>query len=368
MPKEYEEIKNSLRKAHPDWSADKVEEMASRTFAKIFGTNPQHAHKLAGEGKWESYKKSHSKGGKEIEDGTYEIFTSGFQFKEEPDGDYIEGFVSTPELDLGNDIVQCQKEIVEQLTSNSLANKLSYRHDWLADGKDPKTVLEQYPPLGKCIHAEIREHTQFKEAAWARYKLNKNYPNYEKVKEEIKQGFADGFSIEYKAISTISKQLGNVVARVINAIKIIGVGLAARPMNPSSVLTGFMLKEYEYVGDGIVDTQSNKLAVEKEEKEVDLMDEELKKELEAKELAIKKYEDEKKEMTAKLEALQKEVSIKSSFEAELKEIKAKEKVLAEKGDIEKKEEAEKVAAETKEYFEKPNFEKAAAIIKSNKLW
>lgn len=32
MPEAYESIKESLKKAHPNWSEQKVKEMASRTF------------------------------------------------------------------------------------------------------------------------------------------------------------------------------------------------------------------------------------------------------------------------------------------------------------------------------------------------
>lgn len=34
MPKDYEKIRRSLRKAHPDWSEKKVKEMAARTTIK----------------------------------------------------------------------------------------------------------------------------------------------------------------------------------------------------------------------------------------------------------------------------------------------------------------------------------------------
>ena len=34
MPEGYEKIKASLRKAHPKWSAEKVKEMAARTWNK----------------------------------------------------------------------------------------------------------------------------------------------------------------------------------------------------------------------------------------------------------------------------------------------------------------------------------------------
>lgn len=247
MPKEYDEIKASLRKAHPDWSEEELSKRAAMTFGSVFGTNPQHAEKLMSEGKWAEYMKSHSSSKSKKED-TYELFVSGVQLKEESDDDYIEGFVSTPDVDLGNDKVVCQKEIAAQLMSNSVANKLSFRHDWLKkEGFD-----ENIAPFGRCVMSEAKEIPGSKtEGTWARYRLNKSYPGYQEKKEGIKKGFYDGFSIEYKALNTVSQKIGNALVRVIDSIKIIGVGIAARPMNPGSMLTGFTLKEYEYVEDDV---------------------------------------------------------------------------------------------------------------------
>ncbi|MFA6354036.1 MAG: hypothetical protein WCW93_03840, partial [Candidatus Paceibacterota bacterium] len=77
--------------------------MAARTFGSIFGTNPQHAHQLESEGKWEAYKKSHVKHKTESkEDETETLFSSsGLEFKEEGGEFYVEGFISDPTLDLG---------------------------------------------------------------------------------------------------------------------------------------------------------------------------------------------------------------------------------------------------------------------------
>ena len=248
MPKEYYEIKASVRKSHPDWSESKVDEVASKIFGKTFGTNPKHAEELQKEGKWESYKKSHS-GKKEFDDCVYEQFTSGLELKEEGENFYVEGFVSAPDIDLGFDIVENQNDIISQLESgNALAVKLSYRHDWL---KVESEDYEKYPPVGRYVKGSgtLKQHPLLgKEAAWAKFKMNQRHPKFNEIKDDIQDGYVDGFSIEYKAIDFVTKVIGNIAVRIIKSLKLIGVGLAARPMNPNAVMTGFALKEYEYLG------------------------------------------------------------------------------------------------------------------------
>lgn len=351
IPKEYEDIKQSLHKAHPDWDSEKVEKTASETFSSIFETNPKHAEELEKQGKWEDYKKSHSKAKSQKESSSI-FFSSRYEFKEEADGDYVEGFVSAPQIDLGNDLVdaQAQKEIVDELNSpfSAVANKLSYRHDWL---KKKEGEIEPVP-FGKIVRGELRIHPKFsKEAAWGKFRLNEEYPNYPSIKKQIKEGFIDGFSIEYKAKDSISKIIGNIQVRVIKSLELIGIGVAARPMNPAASMTNLMIKEYEYIDEVQNNMTENKSALDAKEVEIA----ELKKALEAKE--------------AKLQDMAKLVSTKEAFEQELKGIKMKEKVLVQRNEAEIKE----LDAEVKEYFNAPlhsnqKWAEAAKLIKKLGVW
>jgi hypothetical protein len=88
-------------------------------------------------------------------------------------------------------------------------------------------------------------------AAYAKFKLNKKYPNFEDKKYEIEQGHVGGFSIEYDPLpgGTEDVIIGGVKVRKLNNYRYLGTGVAARPMHPNAVITGFYAKEYEMLDD-----------------------------------------------------------------------------------------------------------------------
>ena len=256
MPKEFEEMKSGLAKAHPSWAAEKVEEMAAATFSKIFGTNPQNAHKLEESGGWVAYKqanKTYASGPdhERSKESRFEEFMPTFELKEREGEYYINGFLSDPTVDLGNDVIADQKKLVEQVNSgNALTNKLSWRHDWMkkGDGEQAQPV-----PFGS-MHgkAELKENPISKEfAAWAEFKLNKEHPGFKEKLYQIKEGHVSGLSIEYDVLpgGSEKKQLGGTTIRYIKEYRYLGTGVAARPMHPNAVICGFYAKEYEMLDD-----------------------------------------------------------------------------------------------------------------------
>ena len=251
MPAEFHAMQASLHKAHPAWSKEEVDKRAAMTFGSVFGTNPQHAEKLESEGKWESYKQANSKKDKK-EISRYFSFVPGFSLKEEGGTYYAEGFISDPSEDLGHDIVEDQSKLVNKINAgNAVATKLSYRHDWLK-GKDAESSDNEFlqpPPFGVlAAPAELKTNPiSGMPAAWAKYKLNSFYPEFEKKIAQIAEGHVNGFSIEYEVSPDGARyeQYGNVKRRYINDYTLLGVGVAARPMQPNAVMSGFYAKEYE---------------------------------------------------------------------------------------------------------------------------
>jgi hypothetical protein len=240
-------MKASLRKAHPEWPEEEVEKKAAMTFGSVFGTNPQHAEKLESEGKWEGYKHSHSKKDKK-EINRYFSFVPGFEIKERDGTKYAEGFVSDSAEDIGHDILGDQKNLVDKLNSgNAVVSKLSWRHDWMKAKEN--TSEREITPFGVMAQkAELRSNPiSGNMAAWASYKLNPHYPDFDKKVEQAKEGFVNAFSIEYDVLpgGATYETIGNVRRRYIKEYNILGVGVAARPMQPNAIMTGFYAKEYE---------------------------------------------------------------------------------------------------------------------------
>jgi hypothetical protein len=369
MPREYEEIKKSLRKKYPDASDEEIATRASKIFGSIFGTNPENAHKLESEGKWEEFKKAHSK--KEFDEN--EIFRIDFQtleLKEENGEFYVETFVSTPDLDFGNDIIseQAQNEIVEQMLASPSANKVSLFHK-----------REGEAPIGRVVDARIVQH-EGKNKSWAKIMLNRDHPQFKSVVGMIRNGFIDASSIEYQAKTWAHKLIGNTMVRVIEGINMLGFALTGRPMNPNARIQNFYVKSFDvasaYVENSGVQVSEGKEVdimenTEKVEENVEKKEEtpskeaELTKALELKELEAKEMKGKLDKLEAEKAQMQVETKEVELLKKEIEALKVEGKVL-----VEQKEKAasehKSVEIEMKEYIENPSWDKARTL--ANKLF
>jgi len=379
MPKEYEEIKSSLRKKYPNMAESELETRAAKIFGSIFGTNPQHAHKLEAEGQWEAYKKSHST--KEFDEN--EIFKLDFQsleLKEENGEFYVETFVSTPDLDFGNDIIDdtAQDEIVEQMLASPSANKVSLFHK-----------REGEAPIGRVVDARKVQH-EGKTKTWAKLMLNRDHPQFKSVVNMIRNGFIDASSIEYQAKSWVHKLIGNTMVRVISSINMLGFALTGRPMNPNARIQNFYVKSFDMDIDKkawaekMPENREVETVIEENKDEVDIMNTETKveeivekkeetpskeevfaKELEKKEIELKEVREKLDKLEAEKTQLQVETKEVELLKKEIEALKVEGKVL-----VEQKEKAasehKAIETEMKEYIEKPSWEKAREL--ANKLF
>jgi hypothetical protein len=276
------------------------------------------------------------------------------------------------------DVVHCQESIVNQLNSgDTLANKLSYKHDWMK--KDVNPLL---PAFGKLTKAELREHprTHLK-SAWASYKLNPAHPQYTEGKKQIEDGFIDSFSIEHKPREgdAVWSQIGNVRTRGLKDTRLVGVGVASRPVQPDAVLTDFYAKSFG-MNDLSITTEltqgASALATSPaksfEKKEVGAMAEnapaddqviaDLRKQLEAKSLEFDKSELERKEMASKLSDLPKIAEQKELMGKELENLRQERKVMLEAKEVDALEDRKKLDLEMKEFQEKPSWDGATALL------
>lgn len=363
MPAEYEAIKRSLRKRYPKASEEDIATRASRIFGSIYGTNPEHAKKLENEGKWASYKKSHGHKETSIDESIF-VYTPGLELKEtDSEGNvYVETLVSTPDLDLGNDIISesAQVQIVDQLLS-PLGNKVSLFHKRNGEA-----------PIGIVKEAKLVD-TPSGKGAWAKILLNRYHPQFESTVRMIEQKFIDGSSIEYVALDTVKKQVGNVVARVVDGIKVLGLGLTGRPMNPNAQIQNMFVKSLDVVqeeklkGDEIMSKKETNDPVDagqievKEDKSATLV-----KENDALKQKIAEFEAKEAEFKKALEVKEKEAREVVELKEKISKLEVKEKVLAEQT-TKIQDESSKVELEFKEFRAKPSWEGAAKLINKYKI-
>lgn len=109
---------------------------------------------------------------------------------------YIEGYISTPELDEGNDIVtiECLDDMVRQLKESNI--KIDVEHEtWT---KEPDIAV------GKIVDANRDEH-----GIKVLVLMNKHHHRFKEIWESVRNGFLDAFSIAYDVIDFDMEEMPN---------------------------------------------------------------------------------------------------------------------------------------------------------------
>jgi len=184
---------------------------------------------------------------------------------------YVEGYISTKDLDLGNDVVtdECLNNMLEQLKGRTI--KLDIEHETMKGETElDKKINKTKIPIGKIVNA-WRDEKGIK----AKAVLNKAHSKFQEVWNSIKNGFLDGFSIAYYPIQTITKNMGDKLIRLLNRVDLINVALTGNPMNPQAKLTSAFTKSLSYLNK-IEDVMETK-KLYKEESTKNIMDEDNKK-------------------------------------------------------------------------------------------
>lgn len=158
---------------------------------------------------------------------------------------YIAGYISTPDLDLVNDIVtkDCQTDMRKQLIGRNI--KLDLEHETLRKGKEDTETDVAFNKtkrvLGKFIDTKLDT-----KGLWAKVKLNKNYPDFKGIWEDIKTGFYDAFSIAFIPVKTAFKTLKDgTKSRLLIKVNLLNVALTGNPINPEARRTDVFTKSLE---------------------------------------------------------------------------------------------------------------------------
>ena len=278
------------------------------------------------------------------------IFSSGqIELKEEADNFFVEGYVSTSDLDLVNDIVtkDCIMDMAEQMKSRTI--KLDIEHESFRGSNDVEMEIN------KTIipAAKIDEFLVDKKGLKIKAMLNKHVQRFNEVKNSIKDGFLDAFSIAFIPTESRIEKRGGQMVRLLDKINLLNVAFTGNPVNTNSTMTNVFAKSLEYlkekgsnhnhISDNIIKLKEVKKMSEednKEETQEAEKAEEKPSESESEEEKAKKRpkekpkEDEEEEETKK----KKKVSKKDEEESESKEESTEES--AEESKEEEKESSE----------------------------
>jgi len=210
--------------------------------------------------------------------GTLKASTSSFDLKSGVDSqgrerEYVEGFLATTHIDKGNDrfTKSALKAMAEDINGGDNTIDAAFRsvdeseignidHD-----NNPASPFgdKRIVPAFRLKTAEVRSTNNGENGLWVKGVLNSDGmpgDTVSAVKNSIKDGFLNAFSVEFVAEKVKQMREGNKVVRVIEEAKATGAALTGRPMNPEAVMTDADLKsmaveykvDYRYdIGDKV---------------------------------------------------------------------------------------------------------------------
>lgn len=188
------------------------------------------------------------------------VFCSEISHKSEETKDgkkyFVEGYLSTSDLDLVNDIVtpNCLKDMLEQMSERII--KLDFEHEAFRGKSFTETQINKTRlPLGKAV-----DRTNDEKGLKVKWELNSNWKKFDdkgnivmtfnEVWASIKNGFYDAFSIAYIPISTAEKQLKDgKTARMLDQVSLLNAALTGNPVNTTAKMTIAFAKSLEYLND-----------------------------------------------------------------------------------------------------------------------
>lgn len=198
------------------------------------------------------------------------IFSSdNLELKSENENFYVDGYISTSDLDQVSDIVtkNCLLDMAEQMRKRSIKFDVeheSFRGKSNLDIEVNKTLI----PIAKT-----EDFVMDKKGIKVRAILNKNSRRFDEVKGSIEDGFLDAFSIAYVPVKSIIEERNGTKVRLLDKINLLNVAFTGNPVNTEAKMTNVFAKSLEFLNDDnhISDELNNKEVKQmtEEEKEIE---------------------------------------------------------------------------------------------------
>ena len=188
------------------------------------------------------------------------FYTEPIEYKAEETSEgkkyFVEGYISTKDIDLVNDIVteKALNKMLSQLNDRNI--KVDFEHEAFRGDDDlEQEINKSKMPLGRIV-SQTKDDRGIKVVAqlnpsWKQLDKDKKVVrDFKDIWKAIKDKFLDAFSIAYVPLKTTMKTMGEgIKARLLDDINLLNVALTGNPVNPNASLTSVMAKSLEYIKD-----------------------------------------------------------------------------------------------------------------------
>jgi HK97 family phage prohead protease len=172
------------------------------------------------------------------------IFTSDkLELKNEGENFFVEGYISTSDLDLVNDIVtkDCLMDMADQMRQRVI--KFDVEHESFRG----KSNLEKEINKTTIPVAKVDDFLIDKKGLKVRAVLNKHSPRFNEVKGSIEDGFLDAFSIAYIPTKAAIQNKDGIKIRMLDRLNLLNVAFTGNPVNTESRMTNVFAKSLDFL-------------------------------------------------------------------------------------------------------------------------
>jgi HK97 family phage prohead protease len=271
------------------------------------------------------------------------IFTSEpIQVKSVGNDFFVEGYISTSDLDLVNDIVtkSCLMDMADQMRQRVI--KFDVEHEAFRG----KSNIEREINKTKIPVAKVDDFLMDSKGIKVRAKLNSHSPRFDEVKGSIEDGFLDAFSIAYVPMKATMVTKNGQKVRMLDKLNLLNVAFTGNPVNTEARMVNVFTKSLASLEDAESQSINDKIKLQEAKNKMSEENEKVDETQESENEAEEKSEAEKKDEEQTENEQESEES--EEEDTEVKSLKAEVKSLNEKIEAQNKE-----IAEVKALLKKP---------------
>ncbi|KKL28861.1 hypothetical protein LCGC14_2370880, partial [marine sediment metagenome] len=186
---------------------------------------------------------------------------------------FLEGLISTTDLDLVNDIVtvDCLKSMQKQILERNI--KLDLEHEaFRGDTVEEKEINKTKIPAGKLTDATVVDLGNDRFGLRIKGELNRFHKEFENTKGNIMEKYLDAYSIAFIPTKIAHVEKDGIMIRLLDDDRLLNVALTGNAVNTRALNEKVLLKAIdaveEYKRQKLLDPElENKLEVKSYEKD-----------------------------------------------------------------------------------------------------
>ena len=171
---------------------------------------------------------------------------------------YMEGLLSTSDLDLVNDIVtkNCLESMKNQIISRNI--KLDIEHEaFRGTNPEQKEINKTIIPVGKFTDASVQEIEKGRWGLKIKAVLNAFNPRYKEIKGNVIDGFLDAYSIAFIATKARNEIVNGQSIRFLDDLNLLNAALTGNPVNTQALNTEVFMKSISSIEEYMEEKKSH---------------------------------------------------------------------------------------------------------------